>query len=69
MRFRVTPAEAADIAEYVAKKRRWAKVPHFLRDAVFSYMTRDRPGGHRRRKDGGAVVHPVAGGNPGGDAA
>jgi hypothetical protein len=63
MRFRVTPAEQADIEEFVARKRLWAKPSHFFREAVFAYMSRNKPGGHHPGKGQGRTVRPSAGDN------
>ena len=51
VRFTATDEEYAEICAYVASKRRWRKVSHFLRDACFQMIDRN-PASHR-----GAVLH------------
>jgi hypothetical protein len=48
IRCTVTDEEYADIVAYVAKKRRWRRVSHFLRDACFRAMAYNPAGRHDR---------------------
>lgn len=48
VRFTATDAEWAEISAYVAKKKKWHKVGHFLRYAVFTAMEHNRAGRHDR---------------------
>ncbi len=40
LRCEVSEEEYAMVADYVAHKRRWAKIGHFVRDACFQTMER-----------------------------
>jgi hypothetical protein len=46
VRFTATDEEYEKITSYVAKKRRWKKVSHFLRDACFQAIDRNPSGRH-----------------------
>lgn len=54
-RFTVTDAEYTEIFDYVMRKKRWRKMGHFLRDAVFQAMERNPVGRHISER--GAVLH------------
>jgi hypothetical protein len=50
VRFTATDEEYAEIASYVTRKRRWRKVSHFCRDAVFQAIDRNPAGRHDSRR-------------------
>jgi len=50
VRFTATDEEYAQIEAYVQSKRRWRKVSHFLRYAVFTAMDRNPVGRHDIRR-------------------
>lgn len=60
IRFTATEEEYAQIMVYVQAKRRWSKVGHFLRYAIFKEMDHNRLGRHDIR--GGAGCAEPSGG-------
>lgn len=56
VRFSVTPEEYAEIQAYVESKKRWHRISHFVRDAVYQAMDR-----YPTRKSLGGTAHDVEG--------
>ena len=63
VRFSVTPEEWLEITRYVAAKKRWKQVSHFVRDCVFQAMVRNPALRHDLGgKEGGAERTEAPGG-------
>lgn len=50
IRSKVTDGEFAEIEAYVKSKKRWRKIGHFVRYAVFQAMERNPAGRHDLRR-------------------
>jgi len=61
--FSVSEEEYGDILDYVAAKKRWGRVSHFVRHVVFTEMERNPAGGHRAKKGAGVPVLPAPDGH------
>lgn len=63
--FSVSDEEKTEIDSY-AQVKHFGDTPHLARKALFAFMEKNKPGGHRRQSDAGAVVRPATGGQEGG---